>query len=57
MRDTRKELAESVKDGRLILIFKFCGGTTSVRKRGLAIEKATKMRFMKNERKRVREKE
>lgn len=52
----RKELAESVKDG-LILIFKFCGGTTSVRKRGLAIEKATKMRFMKNERKRVREKE
>jgi len=54
-RETRKKLAEGVKGDRLILIFKFCGGTTSVRKRGLAIEKATKMGFMKKERERERE--
>lgn len=45
-----KKFAEDVKDSCLILIFKFSDGTTSVRKRGLAIKKAKKMEFTKNKR-------
>lgn len=52
-RDMRKKFVEGAKGSYLILIFKFCGETTSVRKRGLAIKKAKKMEFIKNERESV----